>query len=238
MSITFPDPGMHGADVAHWQRFLQSEGLYRSGISGEFDSATQDASREFQREHKLHEKEPVDDVVFEAARALGYEIPQPNPVGEYFERKGRIELSSSDYTIIGQLAYFFYLWTDERITLTSTTRTVEAQATDMYSNWYNHRNERFGYKDHEAEREIRHAYENSIRAHKGESATVDAMTSVIQDQVRRGRFISLHLTGKAVDVRTYNMSADDQDLFISLGKRIRGVEQVKPEDDHIHIQFQ
>src|SRR5208282_1786976 len=104
----FPDSATYfGADVAHWQRFLYSRGLYQSQINGTFDSITQNASFAFQRQANLHEREPVDDAVLEAARSLGYEVPEPNPPGDYVNRNGRIELSSSDYGMLNRLAYLY-----------------------------------------------------------------------------------------------------------------------------------
>jgi peptidoglycan hydrolase-like protein with peptidoglycan-binding domain len=236
MSIKFPDDDMYGADIAHWQRFLKSKGLYRSDINGKFDSVTQEASFEFQREQKLHEKEPVDEVVFETARSLGYEIPQPNPPGEYFDRKGRIELSTSDLGTLNRLAYLYYLWTDKKITVTSGTRTAGEQAEAMYDNWYYHRNEtRYG--DRDAEEEIREAYETAIKARERRSATVDAMTSVIEDQVQDDTYISPHLRGRAVDVRTRDMSSEDYEVFDSLADHFRPGMQVREEEDHDHLQF-
>src|SRR5260370_11468921 len=109
MTIEFPDPDMFGADIAHWQRFLKSRGLYSGDISGNFDYATQQASIEFQRKQNLHENTATDDAVFEAARSLGYEIPQRNPrAGEYFNRGGGVEVSLSDAGTLHRFAYYYY----------------------------------------------------------------------------------------------------------------------------------
>lgn len=226
---------MFGADVAHWQRFLNYRGLYSGNINGKFDSATQEASFEFQREQKLHGKEPADDGVFEAAHWLGYEIPQLHPPREYFDRDGTVDLSSSDYTALNRLAYLYCLWTDEKITVTSGTRTPHKQAEAMYENWYYHRNQGTHYNNREAEGEVRQAYDASVAAHEHRSATVDAMTSVIENQVRRHVYLSWHLTGRAVDVRKRDLSSKERDAFERLAGGL-GV-RLLDEQDHYHVQF-
>jgi len=214
---------------------LYSRGLYQSQINGTFDSITQNASFAFQRQANLHEREPVDDAVLEAARSLGYEVPEPNPPGDYVNRSGRIELSSSDYGNLNRLAYLYYLWTAERITVTSGTRTPREQAEAMYENWYYDRNQGTRYLDEEAEEEILEAYENALRANRGRNATVDAMTAVIENQVRHRRYISRHLIGRAVDVRIRDMSTEQRKIFDNLAKALH----LTPlrEEDHYHLQF-
>jgi peptidoglycan hydrolase-like protein with peptidoglycan-binding domain len=234
--IKFPDPDtLFGADVAHWQRFLKSRGLYGGDINGQFDSATQRASFDFQRREKLHEKEPVDDVMFDSARSLGYEIPEKNPSREYFNREGRVELSLIDRGTLNRLAYCYYLWTGERITVTSGTRTPREQGEAMYDNWYYRRNEGTRYTNREAEEEIRRSYDDHSRRHGRRSSTVDAMTSVIENQMRHGTYISLHLRGRAVDIRTRDMSSEENHVVDYLARQL-GVRPLD-EEDHYHLQF-
>ena len=233
--MNFPDPGTFlGADVAHWQRFLKSRGLYGHAIDGDFDGPTQDASFAFQREQKLHEREPADDTVLEAAHSLGYEIPQSHPFGKYFDEKdGTVKVPSGVYGKLNQLAYLYYLWTDERITITSGSRTEREQAEAMYDNWYYHRNENIHYTNREAEDEIHRAYKAATDANQYRGATVDAMTSVIKDQIRHGTYLSLHLTERAVDVRTGGMA--DHYRFRQLAQQL-GVKRLQEGDDD-HLQF-
>ncbi len=171
--------------------------------------------------------------MLEAAKALGYEMPQPNPPGDYVNRSGRIELSAADYGVLNRLGYLYYLWTAKRITVTSGTRTPREQAEAMYDNWYYHRNEDTRYIDQEAESEIHEAYENSLR--DGRNATVDAMTGVIENQVQHRRYISRHLMGRAVDVRTRDMSTEEHRVFDALARNL-GLDPLR-EEDHEHLQF-
>jgi hypothetical protein len=164
-------------------------------------------------------------------------FPNRTLPGEYFNRTGRVELSSSDRTTLNRLTYLYYLWTAKRITVTSGTRTPREQAEAMYENWYYHRNQSTRYQNRVAEGEIRGAYDGSIAARRGRNATVDAMTSVIENQVRHRTFISLHLTGRAVDVRTRDMSAADTHVFDSIVRNFAGTIRVLAEEDHYHLQF-
>jgi hypothetical protein len=236
--MKFPDPDLYyGADVAHWQRFLRSRGLYLGDVDGDYDSVTKEASFGFQQQEGLHRKEPVDDAVLEAAARLGYETPQPNPPGVYFYEEGRIELPSGEREPLNRLGYPYYLWTGKKITITSGARTPRQQAEAMYDNWHYRWNTGTHYTHAEAARDIREAYESSIKLHQSKHATIDAMTSVIENQVRRGVYISSHLTGRAVDVRTRDLSAGERSIFELLANRLDSVDRVVREENHDHLQF-
>jgi hypothetical protein len=105
----------------------------------------------------------------------------------------------------------------------------------MYENWHYHRNQSTRYQNRVAESEIRHAYDSAITSHSSRSATVDGMTSVIENQVRQRSYVSWHLIGRAVDVRTRYMSGGEERVFDSLARSLR----LSPlsEEDHVHLQF-
>ena len=63
------------------------------------------------------------------------------------------------------------------------------------------------------------------------------MTSVIEDQVQDDTYISPHLSGRAVDLRTRDMSSEDYEVFDSLADHFRPGMQVREEEDHDHLQF-
>jgi len=174
-------------------------------------------------------------LVFETACAEGYEIPEIKPSKEYFERKGRVELSLTDRDTLNRLAYLYYLWNNERITVTSGTRTPREQAEAMYDNWHFHRNEGTHYANQHAEEEIRRSYDDQTRRHGRRGSTIDAMTSVIENQMRHGIYLSPHLRGRAVDIRTRDMSGEQRRIFDLLAVDLH----LRPlsEQDHYHLQF-
>lgn len=73
-----------------------------------------------------------------------------------------------------------------------------------------------------------------LAAAKSPSAPdVEAMAAVIEDQVRRGRFISRHLRGDALDLRTRDLSADQLAALKAALSQL-GLRWLD-EGDHIHV---
>ena len=61
------------------------------------------------------------------------------------------------------------------------------------------------YKKRELAEEIRQTYLAARRRGKRAAEIIAAMTATIEDQVRRGLYVSAHLKRVAVDVRSYDM---------------------------------
>ncbi len=69
---------------------------------------------------------------------------------------------------------------------------------------------------------------------------VNAITRVIEGQVSRGVLISLHLQGRAVDVRSVTMTSEQRQIFERLARQTGA--RVFPENEHregphYHVQF-
>lgn len=66
--------------------------------------------------------------------------------------------------------------------------------------------------------------------------TEDEVTAIIEAQMADGKFISKHLCGKAVDIRTYLMEDGELDKLIELVKKKGYKYIVKTSPPHIHIE--
>jgi hypothetical protein len=69
-----------------------------------------------------------------------------------------------------------------------------------------------------------------------EDDTIAAMTRVVEEQVSRGQYISLHLRGEAVDVRSRTMLPAQRKAFEEAVQRVLGHGPLE-EEDHYHVQF-
>ena len=232
-------PCMHGPEVALWQRFLSSRGVYSGAINGEFDDRTYDATIEYQRESRMKPDGVVGPATLERATRDGFAPPSDSPNREHFITKGGVELSSLDRQVLTQVAYSYYLWTGEDLTVTSGTRTPSKQAQAMYEKLTHGGIPSYFYADHTAYEEILAAYDDTRKTGASEDTTVEAMTKVIERQVSRGVYISRHLRGEAVDVRSYDMSQENQEVLKEAVGRIVGDpdRHLIQESDHLHLQF-
>jgi hypothetical protein len=106
----------------------------------------------------------------------------------------------------------------------------------MYRKLRRGENLRSLYKNHRALEEILSVYQDERRSGAGERATVDAMSRVIQTQVSRHDYISLHLRGQAVDVRSRTMLSSQKEVFKKACREVLGHEPLK-EADRYHLQF-
>lgn len=91
------------------------------------------------------------------------------------------------------------------------------------------------YRDFEAASEIQRAY----RHHRASSSQcIQAITRVIQEQMRRGCYISRHLRAGAADVRSRDMTPRERMIFREVVSSVREValleEGVPP---HFHLQL-
>jgi len=106
----------------------------------------------------------------------------------------------------------------------------------MWENLYYQRNRGVHYRNREAYNELFGAYEHARRSGASDQATVDAMTRVIERQVSEGDYISLHLMGEAVDVRSRSMTALQREAFEQTVQRVLG-HSALVETGHYHVQF-
>jgi hypothetical protein len=138
---------------------------------------------------------------------------------------------------VTQIAQAYFRRTGKELTVTSGTRNAAQQAEAM------HELLRLGadvtslYRNKEAIHEILQTYEQGRVAARPAGAVVSAMTEVIQRQIARGIFISMHLRSGAVDIRNRDMTASDKRSFLEAVAEVGGVttlEETRP--PHYHLQ--
>ena len=83
--------------------------------------------------------------------------------------------------------------------------------------------------------EIKTQFDRGARNAMPRVTTVAHMTDVIRAQMDRGVYVSRHLRGGAVDIRTRDVAAEDLLSLKSIIMRHGG--SVLREGDHLHVQF-
>lgn len=117
----------------------------------------------------------------------------------------RVCLSPELELEVSRLADEFFSLARQSLTVTSGPRTPEAQAAAMYLKLVMGAPLRRLYRKLEAAQDIKKAYDQARAARKRRSEIVAAMARVIRDQMQTGVFVSPHLQGGAVDIRSRNM---------------------------------
>jgi hypothetical protein len=133
----------------------------------------------------------------------------------------------------------YFRRTGKHITVTSGTRDAARQAKAMYKML------RLGgdilklYKNKEAAREVKEAYDTGRAAKKDADDAVSAIYAVLQAQIARGVYISAHLRAGAVDVRIRDMSAAQRKAFTAVATGARGVTLLEESTPpHFHLQIE
>ncbi len=127
--------------------------------------------------------------------------------------------------------------TGKHVTVTSGTRDAARQAKAMYKML------RLGgdpirlYRNKEAAREIKQAYDSARAAGKAPDDVVTAMHEVLKAQITRGVYISAHLRAGAVDIRSRDMSSSDKKAFVAAVNEAKGVTLLEESTPpHYHLQ--
>lgn len=130
----------------------------------------------------------------------------------------------------------YFKRTGKHLIITSGTRDAALQAKAMYKMI------RLGtdivrlYKDKEAARAIRRAYDDNAR--KPADVAIQAMYAVIKNQIERGVYISAHLRHGAADVRNRTMSASERRSFVKSVAEAGGatvLEETRPPHYHLDL---
>lgn len=136
------------------------------------------------------------------------------------------------------IAADFALRTGKTLTIVSGRRTSKSQAAAMYDKLKSGATGS-DYRNRAAFRDLRNAYDAGLAAKKTRQQVIDDMSSVIDQQARKGVFISRHLTGRAVDIRTRGQGFTRQQYSILRAGIERQSGAIHPEGrpPHVHVQF-
>ncbi len=91
----------------------------------------------------------------------------------------------------------------------------------------------YGRKD--AAAEVGKTYDNARAQGKSDKEIAQTISLVIEGQMKKGIYISPHLTNKGTDVRFWDMSNANKAKFVEIVNKYGG--EVVKENDHFHLQF-
>jgi hypothetical protein len=149
-----------------------------------------------------------------------------------------VDLSAPVAEKVDALDDAYFRRTGKHLTVTSGTRDPVQQARAMYKMM------RLGgdplrlYRNKEAAREIKRAYEQARAAKKSPDDIVTDVHAVIQKQVARGVYISAHLRAGAVDIRSRDLGRTEKKHFVSSVAEMKDTQMLEEfTPPHFHLQI-
>jgi predicted DNA-binding protein len=157
-------------------------------------------------------------------------------VANFTKKTSSIILPPAVEKKINEIADIYFIATKKKIVITDGTRTAAAQAVQVFNKIL--ANDLTIYLNHKAANEIKAAFDLAKSAGKPKAKILEAMEEVIESQIERKIFISRHLTGRAFDVRSNNLTLKEHNLFKQAAQSAGGVTVlVEGKPPHFHIQL-
>lgn len=132
----------------------------------------------------------------------------------------------------------YFRRTGKHLTVTSGRRGAVQQAKAMYKMMHLGGDPLRLYRNKEAAREIKRAYERARAAKKSPDDVVGEIHEVIQKQIAQGIYISAHLRAGAVDIRSRDLTRAEKKNFtkaVADSKDVQMLEEFTP--PHFHLQI-
>ncbi len=157
-------------------------------------------------------------------------------MAENYTLKSGVTLTAAVKAKVKKIADAYHAATKKKITVTSGTRSASSQAEAMYGKLAAG-DKLTVYKDQVSAKEIKKAYDDGKAAKKTKAEIVKSMTTVIEEQIKKGKYISKHLKAGAVDVRSRDMSATEKEAFKKAAKGVAVSVILETKPPHFHLQF-
>lgn len=142
-----------------------------------------------------------------------------------------IKLSKEMVTKIRAGAKRFYDATGKSIRITSGVRSARGQASAMHAFFQNGNS----YKEYSNKAAAKQIFEAFNATNK--SASIKAMTEVIEQQMQEGTYISDHLSGRAFDASIAGLTVAEQEMLTRIF-RDQGAEAfVHGKPRHLHVEY-
>jgi|GEM_PF-1730525 len=211
------------------------DGLTIPGVQRDFGSAAPVALRQLEGALAAASTDP-DPKIRERAKGLAAQIGATR----LYDVESDATVPFAVERLVDRIARSHYASTHHRLTVTSGSRGPDKQARAMFDKLELGDNILALYRDQEAARQIKAAYDAGKKEGGSADKIIEAMTTVIRAQVATGVYISKHLKDGAVDIRITDMGPDEAADFrkqVSESDDIIevGLEETKP--PHFHLEL-
>ncbi len=156
--------------------------------------------------------------------------------GHFTKKTSAVVLTPAVEQKANEVADAYFAQTGKKIVLTDGLRTAADQAARVLVKIQ--LNDLSIFLNQKAAQEIKRAHDSAVNAGKAKAQVLAAMTAVIEDQITRKVFLSKHLTGRAFDVRSNDMTAQQKQVFKQVVQHVGGVSMLdEGKPPHFHLQL-
>lgn len=155
---------------------------------------------------------------------------------EHYTLKPGVILDSSIEAKVKKIADKYYKLSKKGIVITSGTRSAKSQASAMYGKLSGGDKLKV-YKDQASAKAILESYNSSTGANKTKSQVLQGIQDKIEDQIKKGKYISKHLKNGAVDIRSRDMTEKDKTNFKKAAAGVALITILEVTPPHFHLQF-
>jgi HK97 family phage portal protein len=164
-------------------------------------------------------------------------LDPPIPYRHYHTDPG-VEIPPQTHEKVNEMAKQFTAKTGKSFTVISGLRSSHKQANAMYVK-FSSGSLGNDYRNKTARAQIYNVYVTGQHSKQAPAATIAQMRQIIDKQVQQGTYISLHMTGRAIDIRTKGKgyTASDKAHLRAAAASQGGQFHPEPRPEHIHVQF-
>lgn len=157
-------------------------------------------------------------------------------MAEHYKLKAGVSLDVEIEKKVKMIADRYYQLTNKDIVVTSGTRESSSQASAMYGK-ASGGDKLTLYKDQASAKKILNAYDAGIKDKKSRAEIIADIKDEIDEQIKKGKYISKHLKKGAVDVRSRDMTESDKTNFKKAAAGIATTVILESTPPHFHLQF-
>lgn len=137
---------------------------------------------------------------------------------------------------VKKIANKYHKLSGKSIVITSGTRTTSSQASAMYGK-LSAGDKLKVYKDQQSAKSILNAYDAGKKEGKTKKEILADIQDQLDEQIKKGKYISKHLKKGAVDVRSRDMTELDKTHFKKAVAGIAKTVILETTPPHFHLQF-
>lgn len=157
-------------------------------------------------------------------------------MSEHYSLKTGVTLDAGIEKKVKKIADAYHKLSKKDIVITSGTRSTKSQASAMYGKTSGG-DKLTVYKDQMSAKAILNTYDAGVKAKKSKAEIIDDIKDRLDEQVKKGKYISKHLKKGAVDVRSRNMTASDKTNFKKAAAGVASAIILETVPPHFHLQF-
>jgi hypothetical protein len=157
-------------------------------------------------------------------------------MSEHYSLKTGVTLDSEIEKKVKKIADGYYKLSKKDIVITSGTRSTDSQAAAMFGKTSGG-DKLTVYRDQASAKAVLNTYDAGVKAKKTNAEIIADIRDELDEQVKKGKYISKHLKKGAVDIRSRDMTAADITNFKKSTVGVASTVILEAVPPYFHLQF-